>query len=84
MNFKGRARVYCASRAEGLGCDFSGTFLDIYERQIEWYLENFVIPDDYQKKILDAHCKLTTASDDIESRKEALKASLIRLKDQYR
>jgi len=82
-NPKGRARVYCASRAEGLGCDFSGTFLDVYEDQIEWYLANFVIPDDYQKKILDAHRKLTAAYDDIKGQREALKASLTRLKDQY-
>jgi len=52
---KGRQRVYCASRAEGLGCDFSGTFLDVCESQIEWYLANFIIPEDYQKKILEAH-----------------------------
>jgi len=57
-NPKGRPRVYCASRAEGLGCDFSGTFLDVYESQIEWYLANFIIPEDYQKKIFEAHRKL--------------------------
>jgi site-specific DNA recombinase len=83
-NPKGRARVYCASRAEGLGCDFSGTFLDLYESQIEWYLANFVIPDDYQKKILDAHSKISKAYDNINSQRETLKASLARLKDQYR
>ena len=82
-NSSGRARVYCASRAEGLGCDFSGKFLDIYEKQIEWYLANFIIPDDYQKKILDAHHKLRTAYDDVENQQEKLKASLARLKEQY-
>ena len=56
----------------------------MYENQIEWYLANFVIPDDYQKKILDAHRKLTAAYDDIKGQREALKASLTRLKDQYR
>ncbi|GAI49288.1 unnamed protein product, partial [marine sediment metagenome] len=61
MNDRGKPRVYCNSRSQGLGCDFSATFLDVYETQIEWYLENFVIPEDYQKKILDAHRKLEAA-----------------------
>jgi len=81
---KGRPRVYCASRAEGLGCDFGGTFLDIYENQIEWYLDNFVIPDDYQQEILDAHKRLTKTYDDTQKQREQLKANLERLKKQYR
>ena len=68
----------------GLGCDFSGTFLDVYEAQIEWYLENFVIPDDYQKKILEAHRKLGAAYDDIDEQRARLKANLERLKKQHR
>ena len=81
---KGRQRVYCASRSEGLGCDFSGTFLDVYESQIEWYLANFIIPEDYQKKILEAHHKLEKSYSETESSEERLKASLKRLKEQYR
>lgn len=83
-NSKGRPRVYCASRAEGLGCDFSGTFLDVYESQIEWYLANFIIPKDYQKKILEAHCKLEKSYGGTREHVERLKASLRRLKEQYR
>ncbi len=83
-NPRGRARVYCASRAGGLRCDFSGTFLDVYERQIEWYLANFIVPDDYQEKILDYHRKLVNAYDDNESRSKQIEASLKRLKQQYR
>ena len=82
-NSKGRPRVYCASRAEGLGCDFSGTLLDVYESQIEWYLANFIIPKDYQKKILEAHRKLGKAYSETEGHEERLKASLKRLKEQY-
>jgi hypothetical protein len=42
MSDKSRARVYCSGRAKGdTECDFKGTFLDTYEAQIEWYLENF-------------------------------------------
>ena len=29
---KGRPRVYCAGRADGLGCTCRGTFLDVYEQ----------------------------------------------------
>jgi DNA invertase Pin-like site-specific DNA recombinase len=81
---RGRARAYCASRAEGLGCDFKGTFLDVYERQIEWYLTTFVIPEDYQRRILDAHSELVKAYDDTKAEEERLKTSLKRLRDQYR
>jgi hypothetical protein len=87
MNSKGRARVYCSSRSKSKACDFRGTFLDIYESQIEWYLTNFVIPDDYQKKILDAHRRLVEAyvkSQDVESQREVLETVLARLKEQYR
>jgi hypothetical protein len=81
---KGRARVYCASRARNSGCDFSGTFLDVYERQIEWYLTTFTIPDDYQQRILEAHRKVTAAYDETEDKRRGLEVSLTRLKDQYR
>ncbi len=80
----GRARVYCASRSGGLGCNFSGTFLDIYERQIEWYLADFIIPDNYQEKILDYHRKLVNAYDNNENQRKQIEASLKRLKQQYR
>ena len=84
MSQQGKPRVYCASRAEGIGCDFKGTFLEVYENQIEWYLENFVIPDDYQNKILEAHKKLVRTYDESQKRMEQLKANLERLKKQYR
>ena len=84
MSPKGRARIYCSGRAEGLGCNNRGTFLDIYESQIEWYLEQFVIPEDYQTKILDAHRKLESYYDDVSKRKEILENRLVRLKELYK
>jgi len=84
MNSRGKLRVYCNSRSKGLGCDFSGTFLDVYEAQIEWYLSNFIVPEDYQRKILDAHRKLEAAYINIEEQRERLKANQERLKRQYR
>lgn len=84
MSPKGRARVYCSLKAGRLDCDFSGTFLDVYERQIEWYLADFIIPEDSQQKILDSHRKLVNAYDDIESQRRQVEASLGRLEQQYR
>jgi site-specific DNA recombinase len=84
MSPKGRARIYCAGRAEGLGCSNKGTFLDVYEAQVVWYLENFIIPEDYQAKILEAHRKLESVYDDSNARKEALETTLKRLKELYR
>jgi len=50
--------VYCRGRTQGADCNCKATFLEIYEAQIEWYLENFVIPEDYQERIIEAHRKL--------------------------
>jgi hypothetical protein len=80
----GKARVYCASRSQGHGCDFGGTFLERYENQIEWYLKEFFIPEDYHEKIIEAHSQLTSAyGDDINSRRLRLSGSLQKLKKQY-
>lgn len=40
----------CASRMQGKGCQQKSALLEVYEAQIEGYLENFHIPDDYQEK----------------------------------
>jgi hypothetical protein len=83
-NPRGRARIYCASRVKGdIKCDCKGTFLDVYESQIEWYLERFEIPEDYQKKIMEAHAKLQAAYSDVEKEKASLERRLIRLKELY-
>ena len=79
----GRPRVYCASRSQGLGCDFGGTFLDIYEAQIAWYLENFIIPEDYQKRILEANQKLHAIYNDHEGQRTRLENYLKQLKKQH-
>lgn len=83
-NPSGRLRVYCSGRAEGLGCNNRGTFLDIYESQVEWYLRHFVVPSDYQERILDAHRKLESYYDDAMKRKEILQNGLTRIKELYK
>lgn len=47
-------------------------------------MANFVIPEDYQKRILEAHRKLEKAYSETEDHEKRLKASLKRLKEQYR
>jgi len=79
----GKPRVYCRGRTQGADCNCKGTFLEIYEAQIEWYLENFVIPEDYQERILEAHRKLEAAYDDIAKRRATLKNRLARIKELY-
>ena len=83
-NPRGKPRVYCSGRAEGLDCSNRGTFLDIYESQIEWYLERFIIPEDYQTKILDSHRKLESPNDDAITRRDILHNSLTRLKELFK
>ena len=84
MSPRGRARIYCSGRAEGLGCNNRGTFLDTYEAQIEWYLDHFIIPEEYQDKMLEIHRRQESTSEDIKKQREALHNALRRLKDQYK
>ena len=85
QNSKGEVRTYCAGRSQGRGCDCRGTFLSIHEAQIRWYLENFIIPRDYQDRILETHRKLQSAytNIEIEKGKAALEARLRRVKELY-
>ena len=60
-----------------------GTFLETYERQVEWYLEQFVIPEDYQQRILDMYSNLSTKQQDVDKSKATLDGTLQRAKDLY-
>lgn len=78
-----KPRIYCRGRTQGADCNCKTTFLEIYEAQIEWYLENFVIPQDYQKRILEAHQKLETAYNDLVKRRAILENRLAKIKELY-
>jgi hypothetical protein len=84
MGPKDRARIYCAGRAEGLGCKNRSTFLDVYGAQIGWYLDNFVIPKDYRAKILEAHRRIESAYSETGKQKEILQNNLKRVKELYK
>ena len=83
QNHDGKPRLYCRGRAKGWNCDFKGTFLEVYEEQIAWYLQNFLIPEGYRERILEAHRKLESAYDDIEKHRTNLQNRLQRLQEQY-
>ena len=82
---KGEVRIYCAGRAQGKDCNCRGSFLRSYEAQIRWYLENFIIPKDYQDRIIEAHRKLhsTYSNMEIEKERATLETRLKRVKDMY-
>jgi len=76
----GKRRMLCYNRSKGWDCPQKSALLEVYEYQIEQYLETFHIPEDYQAKILEAHKKLQTAYHDTEREQTRLKAQLERLK----
>ena len=83
QNKEGRTRVYCSGRANGKECTCEGTFLDVYEKQVEWYLESFTIPEDYQDRILKIYSQVNSRQADTAVTKATLESKLKRLKDLY-
>ena len=82
-NHNDQDRLYCRGRAKGWECSFKGTFLEVYEDQILWYLQTFFIPIDYREKILEAHRKIANAYDNINKQRINLQNRLERLQEQY-
>ena len=76
----GKRRMLCYNRSKGWACSQKSALLEVYEYQIEQYLDTFHIPDDYQAKILQAHKKLQAAYEDSEKEQARLKAQLERLR----
>jgi len=79
----GKRRMLCYNRAKGWSCPQKSTLLEVYEYQVEKYLETFHISEDYQAKILEAHSKLQAAYSDIETERAAMEARLERIKKLY-
>ena len=83
MNSAGRARVYCGNKAKGFSCKSKSTFLEVYEAQIQWYLEEFSIPDEYAERILELHRKLTKAYENTKRRAQLERRSE-KIRDLYK
>jgi len=79
-NTRGRARIYCRERAKGEGCINRGTFLDVYEAQVLEYLRRFVIPEDYQARIMELYRHLEQSETDLETKRKELEGRLERMK----
>lgn len=75
--------MYCRGRADGNDCNSRLTFLEVYERQVEWYLQNFVVPDNHKERILEAHRELRNAYPDPEKKHRHLQNRLQRIKNQF-
>ena len=82
-NPKGEIRTYCAGRALGFGCHCQGTFLCNYEKQLHNYLNEFVVPQNYQDQILFDQKKVIDTHDNIRNRKKILESKLQRTKELY-
>jgi len=79
----GKRRMLCYNRTKGWDCPQKSALLEVYEHQLEQYLETFCIPDGYQAKILEAHNKLRAVYSDAEREKAKINGRLDRLKKLY-
>jgi hypothetical protein len=55
LHAHGHIRLGCSTRLKGGNCSQVSGYLDVYEQQLQAYLEAFYIPQDYQEKILEMH-----------------------------
>ena len=83
QNIKGRAWIYCRERVKGAGCTNRGTFLDVYEGQVLEYLRRFVIPTDYQDRIVTLYRHIQEAEGDPEPNRRELEGRLERVRKLY-
>ena len=68
----GKKRIMCSEKVKGTGCNQKSAIIDVYERQIEAYLENFIIPGDYIDRIIEMQKKLEASYDENENRRNEL------------
>ena len=79
----GRPRIFCGSRKQGLKCQGKATYLSVYEDQLLRYMQQFVIPDDYQERILALYSSLSAQRQEAQVTKVRLMGRLDRLKKLY-
>ena len=59
-------RLVCNTRLKNGGCSEKSARLDAYETTLEAYLGAFIIPEDYQHRLLEAHHRVHQAYEDID------------------
>jgi len=79
----GRPRIYCSSQKQGLRCQSKATYLDVYEDQLFRYMKEFVVPEDYQERILALYASLSAQRREAQSTKVRLIGRLDRLRNLY-
>jgi site-specific DNA recombinase len=81
--YQGQPRLGCYNRQKGWGCQQKSASLSVYESQILAYLSTFLLPEDHQDKIMEAHRKLEAAYSDNEWERAKLESQLKRVKELY-
>jgi len=79
----GRIRLMCNTRIKGGNCSQKSAYLDIYEEQLQAYLEAFHIPEDESTKLLDSYQHMTGSSKDDKAERAKIETRLERIKDLY-
>jgi len=82
-HYHGEPRLGCYTRQKGQDCRQKSSNLSIYEGQVESYLNTFHIPEDYQRRILEAQQELEKAYTDVGAQKERLERQLKRARELY-
>lgn len=80
---RGNRRVICYGHAQGKDCAQRSAYLAVYEAQIQTYLHHFVIPPDYQRRILGMYSELRGTLDPSRQDRATLRARLERIKELY-
>ena len=84
MRNRGVARMVCNTRIKRAACSQKSARLNIYETQLQDYLDAFHIPQDYQEKLLAAQRQMDLAYDDTDARRKRLSQAVERLKELYK
>ncbi len=81
----GKAKVYCYRRGQGIAndCKQHSTFLSAYESQVEQYLTNIKLPEDYQQMVLAAYEREDKQGSGFDKQRLGLENKLKRLKNLY-
>ena len=84
-NSKGIPFIYCYKKGQGVAaqCKQPGTFLSVFEDQLENYLVNLRLPENYQKLAVEAYEKENREGPGFEKIRQGLQTRLLRLKEMY-
>ena len=81
--YRGEPRVGCYNGQRGLGSAQRSASLSVYESQILAYMSTFQVPENYQKRIVEAHRKLEAAYSDSAEQRSQLELQLKRARELF-